>query len=165
MSRTIIPFYSEFFPSYLYPQAGFDPPIYQWLSTWIWQRANDLSHHGWMKFLHTLNLKKRGWCIKFLTFVGSLAGPVWLGWVLCRPVNAFLRMRSHGRKRWKTFKNQEKIKKISLFFFMRPTWASHVHDRKSTFFIISQCFWSFSSMPMHAQACICCSKYTTVGLD
>ena len=53
-------------------------------------------------------------------------------------------------------------KLFSLFFFMRPTWASRAHDEKGTFFIIFRCFLSFSTIRMHAQACIGWSKYTTI---
>ena len=47
------------------------------------------------------------------------------------------------------------------FFFVSLTRASRAHDEKGTFLLIFKCFWSFSTMPMHAQACICWSKYTT----
>ena len=42
--------------------------------------------------------------------------------------------------------------------------ASRVHDEKGSFFIIFECFLLFSIMRTHAQACICWSKYTTIGL-
>ena len=46
-------------------------------------------------------------------------------------------------------------------FFVSLSCASHAHDEKGTIFIIFQCFSSFSTMQMHAQACIHWSKYTT----
>ena len=45
---------------------------------------------------------------------------------------------------------------------MSLTWASHVHDEKSTFLTIFECFSLFSTIQTHAQACVCWLKYTTV---
>ena len=52
-------------------------------------------------------------------------------------------------------------KLFSSFFFVSLLWASRVHDEKDTFFMIVKCFWLFSTMRTHAQACIHWSKYTT----
>ena len=40
-------------------------------------------------------------------------------------------------------------------------YASRAHDGKGTFFMIFECFLSFLTMKMHAQACIFWSKYMT----
>ena len=50
---------------------------------------------------------------------------------------------------------------FSSFFFMSLTWSSRMHDERGTFFMIFECFWSFSTMQTHVQACICWLKYTT----
>ena len=52
------------------------------------------------------------------------------------------------------------------FFYMSNAceWCkcSLKKDEKDTFVMIFKCFWFFSTMQMHAQACICWSKYTTL---
>ena len=55
-----------------------------------------------------------------------LRNPFWDGWCVFRPANTCLRMRSHCRKRSKTFKNHEK----STFFIMHTRGSSKAHKEK-----------------------------------
>ena len=71
-------------------------------------------------------------------------------------------MLAHAFAWLKTIKNIQKLWLFSSFFFMRLTWASCAHNEKGTFFIIFECFLSFSTMRTHAQACVRWSKYTTL---
>ena len=49
------------------------------------------------------------------------------------------------------------------FFIESLSWASRVHDEKGTFLLIFECFYRFSTMRTHAQACVRWLKYTTVN--
>ena len=55
-------------------------------------------------------------------------------------------------------------KSCLTFFFVSLKWACRVHDEKSTFLLIFECLWLFSTMQTHAQACVRWSKYTTTML-
>ena len=58
-----------------------------------------------------------------------------------RPANACLHMHVHGRKRQKTDQQT-----FFLVFFISLLCSSRVHDEKVTFFIIFECYLSFSTM-------------------
>ena len=85
------------------------------------------------------------------------------------PANVCLRMCSHGRKWQKTFKNDILIPfSLHMSIPLKKRRKKIVAQRlrvtpKSclTFLLIFECFWSFSTMRMYAQACVCWSKYTT----
>ena len=83
------------------------------------------------------------------------------------PANACLPMRSHACPCVCMVENNRKHSKVMTFFFvfLHEHYMSLLYSWwKRYFFMIFKCFWSFSTMQTHAQACICWSKYTTAIL-
>ena len=70
---------------------------------------------------------------------------------MCR-VLCISNMQTHAWACIRMVENDEKHSKIMKFFFTSFTWASRTHDDKGTFFMIFECFPSFSTMRMDATA-------------
>ena len=76
-----------------------------------------------------------------------------------------MRTRGSLEKRRKTKKIVADQQTFFFIFHWEPLVSLSCAWWKGTFLLIFECFWSFSAMRTHAQACIRWSKYTTLVLS